>query len=104
MEQEQATLRRRWRSRPDPIAGVRPMVFHADADDLHVASVHVFESDGGVALSFITNIGSVNVLLPPQLAHELGHGLLRLTATSQPGLASAVKPAASNQRSRRRRL
>jgi hypothetical protein len=97
---EQATLRRRWRTRPDPIDGVRPLVFHADADDLHVASVHVFDSDGGVALSFITSIGAVNVLLPPQLAHDLGHGLLRLT--SQPVLAPTPRTAVSNPRSRRR--
>jgi hypothetical protein len=74
------TLRRQWRPRPDPIDGIRPMVFHADADDLHVHSVHMFDTDTGVALSFITSVGSVNVQLPAQLAQELGNGLMRLAA------------------------
>jgi hypothetical protein len=37
------------------------MVFHADANDLDVESVHVFTADDRIALSFITALGSINV-------------------------------------------
>jgi hypothetical protein len=74
------TLRRQWRARPDPIDGIRPMVFSADASDLAVSDVHVFPLEDCIALSFITALGSINVTLPAQLAREIGSGLLRLTA------------------------
>jgi hypothetical protein len=40
----------------------------------------MFDTDAGVALSFITSVGSVNVQLPAQLAQEVGNGLMRLAA------------------------
>jgi hypothetical protein len=77
---ERVTLRRQWRSRPQPIDNIRPLVFYADADDLHVESVHVFEVDNGIALGFVTTLGTVNVVLPGRLAREVGNGLIRLAA------------------------
>jgi hypothetical protein len=79
-----ATLRRSWRPRPDPdpLNGIRPLQFYADANELDVDHVHVFPADAGdrIALSFITGLGSVNITLPLQLAREIGAGLVRLAA------------------------
>jgi len=79
------TLRRRWRRRPDPdqLNGIRPLVFYADANELDVDHVHVFPSKDSIAVCFFTALGSVNVLLPLQLAREIGTGLLQLTAPNK---------------------
>src|SRR5262249_47079060 len=44
---QHVSLRRRWRERPDPIAGMRPLVFYVD--DLQVSTVHVYYA-GSAAL------------------------------------------------------
>ncbi len=83
------TLRRQWRDPPDPVDGIRPLTFYADANALDVEAVHVFPADGHVALSFITALGSVNVRLPLTLAQEVGSGMLRLTSDAP--LANKVR-------------
>jgi hypothetical protein len=64
---------------------LRPLAFYADTHDLLVSAVHVFPDDygHGIAVSFLTASGSVNVLLPPELASQLGGGLSKLSKLSR---------------------
>jgi hypothetical protein len=68
---------------PQPaIDQLRPLSFHSDAADLLVSAVHVFPADGaGIAVSFLLGCGSVNILLPPELAAQVGAGLTKLSRT-----------------------
>ena len=68
--------RRRIPRREGIIDNLRPLTFQAAADlDLDVESVHLFPEQNGIALGFTTGRGSINVLLPRQLASDLGDGL-----------------------------
>jgi hypothetical protein len=65
----------------DPIIReLQPMSFYADASELDVSAVHVFEGpdNDGIALGFVTRQGTVNVTLPLRLARQLADGLHRL--------------------------
>jgi hypothetical protein len=77
-----ARLYRRHTPQPS-IAQLRPLSFYADAADLLVSAVHVFRDDDGhgIAVSFLLGCGSVNVLLPPELAAQVGEGLSKLSRT-----------------------
>ena len=85
MPNSTVTLRRQWRPQPDPIDGIRPLVFSADASALDVTDVHVFAMEEQVAIAFITAIGSINVTVPSQLAREVGAGLLRVAPDATAG-------------------
>jgi hypothetical protein len=65
---------------------MQPMVFHTDASDLDVASVHVFTSpdSNDIALGFITRQGTINLTVPPGLARQLSDGLHRLVPRQRP--------------------
>jgi hypothetical protein len=79
------TVRRTWRPRPDPINGLRPLVFHADADDMHVHTVHVFPTDDGrIGITFITHLGAINVAIPTSIVNEVANGMVRLAADIEP--------------------
>jgi hypothetical protein len=69
----------------DPtIRELQPLVFYADASDLDVSSVHVFDDPDGIALGFVTRQGTVNLTLPPGLARKLADGLDRLVPHRRP--------------------
>jgi len=64
---QHVSLRRRWRERPDPIAGMRPLVFYADADDLQVSTVHVVyeaNSSSKALASFRSSVSKPSVNHP----------------------------------------
>jgi hypothetical protein len=65
-----ARLHRRYTPQLEQLDQLRPLSFYADRAELQVNALHVFPDDDGhgIAISFLTAHGSVNVLLPPELA------------------------------------
>jgi hypothetical protein len=80
MTMPRARLYRRQAEVQPQLDQVRPLTFYTDTADLLVNAVHLFVADEGhgIAVSFLTAHGSVNVLLPPELAAQLGAGLSKL--------------------------
>jgi hypothetical protein len=73
-------LRRRLhRQQRSGVAAMEPLQFRADAADLDVGVVHVYANpERGIALSLVTAVGVVNVVLPDQLASDMADGVNRL--------------------------
>ena len=54
------------------IATMKPLQFRADATDISVHTVHVFgDWDGSIAQALMTGGGTVNVVLPENLAADM---------------------------------
>jgi hypothetical protein len=82
--QERMKLRREARpkaSNIERINALKPLAFEADTSEIDVSHVHVFQEQERIALSFLTQRGSVNVLLAPGLAKKLAAGIINLTTT-----------------------
>ena len=80
---ERVTLRRQWRSPPQPIDGIRPLVFYADADALHVEAVHVFEVDNGSRLASSPRSAPSMSCCRHSWRTKWGNGLTRLAAPTK---------------------
>ena len=77
------TIRRRrirYPQRHAVIDTMKGMSFESDDHDLLVNTVHVFSSPPNIAVSFAVAAGSINVVLPPRLADQLGEALRRSAA------------------------
>ncbi len=81
MRQRKQQIQRR--RQQDVIDSFRPLTFQADRPDFDVSIVHVFPERDGIVLSLRTGCGTINVVLPPKLAHELGDGLVWLAQREQ---------------------
>jgi hypothetical protein len=78
-----ASLRRQQHVRQQHIDALRGMTFASDDGHLWVDTVNLFTPDaGGIALSLQTRDGTVNLLLPPSLAAQVGAGLSKLSRSA----------------------
>ena len=77
------TIRRRrvrYPQRQAVIDSMQGLSFQSDEHELLVNTVHVFAAPPNIAVSFAVAAGSINVVLPPKLADQLGEALRRSAA------------------------
>jgi hypothetical protein len=72
-------LRRRLHRHQGSVAAMQPLQFRADRADLDVGVIHVYANvERSIALSLVTAVGVINVVLPDQLASDMADGVNRL--------------------------
>jgi hypothetical protein len=65
------------------IDSFRPLTLHDAAVDLDVQHIHLFPERDGFVLTFVTALGSTNVVMTEGLARQLADGLRGLVGDQQ---------------------